>query len=325
MSYSSNESSANAFANQEPEKPKLHPGLDPNWRPASQLAAAAMAAANPSGDSAASGGSSIVNAALIQQIQMQLRAQATPAQLKQRQTAKRLYVGNLPIGLPGVEGLLAEFINQTMMAAGLHDNSLPGAPAISVWLSAQQTFGFVEFRSEHECSAGMNLNGVMFSGRQLRVSRPADYIDPQTGISAPIPGQPANPLGAGGQLSAASMAAAVAMNPLLALQMQQQQGGAAGMGSLGVCVASVEQNPMCVIMLTNMVTLSDLEDATVVEEIKEDTVCSPSLPPPLPLRHPSASTFVTPCEIRKYKVQRMLTSATHTHTHAHNYHTIKTD
>jgi len=42
---------------------------------------------------------------------------ATQAQLKQRQTAKRLYVGNLPIGLTGVEALLAEFFNQTMIAA----------------------------------------------------------------------------------------------------------------------------------------------------------------------------------------------------------------
>lgn len=105
-----------------------------------------------------------MNAALIQQIQNQLRAQANPAQLKQRQTAKRLYVGNLPIGLPGIEVLLAEFFNQTMQAANLADTTVPGAPVLSMWLSAQQTFGFVEFRSEHEATNGLHLNGVTFSG-----------------------------------------------------------------------------------------------------------------------------------------------------------------
>jgi len=276
-SYRSNESSARASDVTEPAKLMVHPGLDPNWRPPAQLAAAAVAAANPGGEIAGGG---IVNAALIQQIQAQLRAQATPAQLKQRQTAKRLYVGNLPIGLPGIEALLAEFINQTMMAAGLNDNSLPGYPVNSVWLSAQQTFGFVEFRSEHECTSGMNLNAVAFSGRQLRVSRPADYIDPQTGLTPTFPGPGGgggvigNPLAMGGHLSAASLAAAVAMNPLLAIQMQQvgMGGGAMGMGMPEMAIPAVEATPTSVIMLTNMVTLADLESEKEVKEIKEETI-----------------------------------------------------
>ena len=179
---------------------------------------------------------------------LQLKQAATPAQAKQRQTAKRLYVGNLPIGLPNIEGMLVEFVNQTMMAAGLHDPSQPGFPVGSVWLSAQQTFGFVEFRSELECTNGLNLNGVMFSGRQLRVSRPADYVDPMTGQQFVVPGQPqpqpqanANAAlaalagGGGAGLNAASLAAAAAMNPLLAQQMQQQAGqGSAVGGGAGV-------------------------------------------------------------------------------------------
>jgi hypothetical protein len=220
-----------------------------------------------------------VNAALIQQLQMQLKAQ-TPAQLKQRQTAKRLYVGNLPIGLPNIEMILTDFVNQTMIAANLHDYTLPGFPVSSVWLSAQQTFGFVEFRSEHECSNGMNLNGVMFSGRQIRVSRPADYIDPNTGVGAAPGVPPGVPLMGGQPLNAASLAAAAAMNPLLAVQLQQVGGmaavaGMSGAGAvpLGMGIAPVEQAPTPIVMLTNMVTLSDLENPKDVQEIKEDTVC----------------------------------------------------
>ena len=63
-----------------------------------------------------------------------------------------------------IEMLLAEFFNQTMQAAGLADASVPGMPVLSMWLSAQQTFGFVEFRSEHEATNGLHLNGVSFSG-----------------------------------------------------------------------------------------------------------------------------------------------------------------
>ena len=276
--FRSTESSARAPANQEPVKPTPHPGLDPNWRPPAQIAAQIASTVAPEAG-ASSGGSGIVNAALIQQLQMQLRAQ-TPAQIKQRQTAKRLYVGNLPIGLPNIEMILTDFVNQTMVAANLHDPSLPGFPVSSVWLSAQQTFGFVEFRSEHECTNGMNLNGVMFSNRQIRVSRPADYIDPNTGglaQNAPPGVPPGVPLMGGQPLNAASLAAAAAMNPLLAIQLQQGGGaaapGGAGVASLGLGVASVEQTPTPVVMLTNMVTLSDLENPKDVQEITEDTVC----------------------------------------------------
>ncbi len=277
-SYRSTESSARAPPNQEPAKPQPHPGLDPNWRPPAQIAAQiASSVASEGGTS--SGSSGIVNAALIQQLQMQLKAQ-TPAQLKQRQTAKRLYVGNLPIGLPNIEMILSDFVNQTMIAANLHDYTLPGVPVSSVWLSAQQTFGFVEFRSEHECSNGMNLNGVMFSGRQIRVSRPADYIDPNTGVGAAPGVPPGVPLMGGQPLNAASLAAAAAMNPLLAVQLQQVGGigAVAGMGGaggvpLGMGIVPVEQAPTPIIMLTNMVTISDLENPKDVQEIKEDTVC----------------------------------------------------
>ena len=66
---------------------------------------------------------------------------------------------------------------------------------------------------------------------------------------------------------------AAAMNPLLAMTMQQGAGaGLLAGAAVGAGIATAEQTPTPVLMLTNMVTLSDLEDATVVEEIKEDTV-----------------------------------------------------
>ena len=107
--------------------------------------------------------------ARAQQIQAQLRAANSPAAQQARKTARRLYVGNLPIGMVGITEVLTEFLNQAMLAANLaltHINGVPltGNPVLSVWLSAQQTFGFVEFRSEEETSAGMALNNIMFNG-----------------------------------------------------------------------------------------------------------------------------------------------------------------
>ena len=95
----------------------------------------------------------IVNAALISQIQAQLRA-SNPATLLHRKAARQLYVGNIPIGTPNITEPLTEFLNQAMLAAGLamsHEPGtapLAGSAVLSVWLSAQQTFGFAEFRSE---------------------------------------------------------------------------------------------------------------------------------------------------------------------------------
>ena len=67
--------SAKGIATPASEPPKQHPGLDPNWRPAGQIAleaAKALQAATPGSDTGGAGGGGIVNAALIQQIHMQV-------------------------------------------------------------------------------------------------------------------------------------------------------------------------------------------------------------------------------------------------------------
>lgn len=202
-----------------------------------------------------------MTSALIMQLQAQLRAQAAQTlNTTQRATARRLYVGNLPMGLMGVEALLTEFINQAMIAAGLASGALGGTPVASLWLSAQQTFGFVEFRSEVECTNALNLNGVQFQGRALRVNRPADYVDPNA------PPAPPPTLGM--------------MNPLLAgigiMPGPHFGGGMMGIGG-GVQPAALQpvvppEPPTRVLSLTNMITLTELEDKEICEEIKEDTI-----------------------------------------------------
>merc|ERR1712130_297535 len=95
-----------------------------------------------------SNGSSSINMAEIlgsadgnpQEIKMML-AQAANPQLTQQ--ARKLYVGNLPVGIAINEQMLTEFFNSTVTRLGI---TTPN-PVLSSWRSSEGTFCFVEFRS----------------------------------------------------------------------------------------------------------------------------------------------------------------------------------
>ena len=85
--------------------------------------------------------------------------------------ARRLHVGNLPAGLTG--DALKELFNTTMQAAKL---ALDENPCVNdVHMSADNKFGFVEFRSAMETNQALALDGMQLLGKPLRVSRPNDY------------------------------------------------------------------------------------------------------------------------------------------------------
>ena len=59
--------------------------------------------------------------------------------------------------------------------------SKPGqSPVLSVWLSGEQNFAFVEFLSAEDATNGLMLDGMEFMGQGIRVSRPSDYIPDQS-------------------------------------------------------------------------------------------------------------------------------------------------
>jgi len=113
-----------------------------------------------------------------------------PAVTKQ---ARRLYVGNLPVGVGLTEASLVEFFTQAVQSFGITTIK----PVLSVWISADSTFcvslilllnvlfsvadhrtlpQFLEMRSVADAAAVLNvLQGVTLGGRQLRVGRPADF------------------------------------------------------------------------------------------------------------------------------------------------------
>jgi hypothetical protein len=98
--------------------------------------------------------------------------QANPQLTKQ---ARRLYVGNLPVGAGLTEQGLTEYFSQAAVQLGIKTPQ----PVLSSWLSQEGTFCFVEFRSVQDCTFAVGLlQGLTLGGRALRIGRPADYKPP---------------------------------------------------------------------------------------------------------------------------------------------------
>ena len=105
--------------------------------------------------------------------------------------ARRLYVGNLPAASGLTEGMISDLFRTTVVALGI---ATPN-PILSVWLSAEQTFCFVEFRAVQDCSLALTLlQGIQIMGRTLRVGRPADYKPLPPHLANYVVG---NPMGVG--------------------------------------------------------------------------------------------------------------------------------
>ena len=75
------------------------------------------------------------------------------------QTAKydrKLYVGNLPIGI--TQRMLIDVVNEAMLSLGVIEE--PGSPVVSAWLSPDGHYAFVEFRTAEEANHGFKLQGM---------------------------------------------------------------------------------------------------------------------------------------------------------------------
>jgi splicing factor U2AF subunit len=125
--------------------------------------------------------------------------------------ARRLYVGNI---VPGTtEQMLVDFFEAAVQQAGMVIPDVKGRAVVSAWVSTdeERRFAFVEFRSMEECASALALNGIVFQGESLRVSRPSDYEDAvrtmsMQGLAMPAPNMaviPANNLMAGAPLEMA--------------------------------------------------------------------------------------------------------------------------
>eukprot|EP01083_Nonionella_stella_P280488 954194_1 len=104
--------------------------------------------------------------------------------------ARRLYVGNLPVGVGLTEQIITEFFKSTSKTIGIATPQ----PVMSSWLSSEGTFCFVEFRSVQDCTSALSLlEGLQLGGRTLRFGRPVDYKPPPSHLANYVLGHPENP------------------------------------------------------------------------------------------------------------------------------------
>jgi len=176
---------------------------------------------------------------------MQQLQQAQQMQITRQ--ARRIYVGNLPIGIGLTDAQVTEFFNTAMMAAGLAQGGTP--PVISTWLSSEGKFGFVEFRTPEEATSGLMLDGCNFMGRTLRLGRPKDYMP----IDA-AGGSLGVPLG----LGLAMPSSATSANAL----------------PLGIRQPLAAPTPTTVLVLLNMVSkeelLNDEDYLDIVDDVRDE-------------------------------------------------------
>jgi len=177
---------------------------------------------------------------------------------------RRLYVGNLPVGSGITEKQLSEFISTSMKQRGIIAMDAPD-PVLSVWLSPEGTYAFVEFHTVDHANAALGLNGIMLLMSALRVSRPNNY-QPNIGVGTL-------------DLSALTSTATPAAVPDVgqaSLAPSASALVAAGTG-LPLPVVPVAPQPAVkltstVLCCTNMLTKEDLMDKEEREGLKEDVM-----------------------------------------------------
>ena len=102
-------------------------------------------------------------------------------------TSRRLYLGGLPLNLNLTENQLLELFVYGSKKMGI----LTDTPILSVWISPDGVFCFVEYRACADCALAIELwQGLAFGGRPVRVGRPADYKPLPPSLSeyvAPVP------------------------------------------------------------------------------------------------------------------------------------------
>jgi splicing factor U2AF subunit len=97
--------------------------------------------------------------------------------------AKRLYVGQIPLGIE--EKPMADFFNATMKQMNLADTT----PVTAIQINHDKNYAFVEFQTPEQATLAMAFDGIVFQGQILKIRRPKDYQVPVDSDYSDIPQQ----------------------------------------------------------------------------------------------------------------------------------------
>jgi splicing factor U2AF subunit len=156
---------------------------------------------------------------------------------------RKLYIGNIPTGI--TPQMLTDLLNSALQKMGVNVDP-PGNSIIGAWISPDNNYAFVDFRTPEEATNGFALNSVAIHGQTLKVGRPRSYQQTQT-VQNPLamllgnPGASVNPLAGLGQTEAPPIETTARIFP-----------------------------PSRILVLKNMVLVQELEIDEEYDEIKED-------------------------------------------------------
>lgn len=85
--------------------------------------------------------------------------------------ARKVYVGGIPREVPG-ENVIKYLIDTLTRSGGVME---PGSPLLKTFINAEKRFFFLEFRSVEEASAMIQLDGIRYSGHNLRIRWTEDF------------------------------------------------------------------------------------------------------------------------------------------------------
>ena len=146
---------------------------------------------------------------------MPIPAQAT-------RSARRLYVGGIPN--PCIDFQLIEFLSSTLLALGLVANA-GRYPIYKAEITQERGFAFVEFWDVSDCTACLQLDGIIYNGGALKLKRPKDYIMPFGSFDPP----PLGPVAIAAMLAAKTQSQAP---PVVPSGMAPDSGGNGGAGPI---------------------------------------------------------------------------------------------
>jgi len=182
---------------------------------------------------------------------------------------RELFVGNTNDGEMTAESL-KQFIETNMKMVGLDMPEKWGNIGEPLLRQCRLTgkFAFLEFRSVDECSNALNLDNIPFCGVNLMVKRPSKYTGPRTkhgnwdDILTKV---------MSGDIVVKEEGAVSSQTNTPSLETANAPSSSASPTATSSQPQQAAPATSRVVQLTNMVTLSDLQDPTEYEDILEDT------------------------------------------------------
>ena len=81
---------------------------------------------------------------------------------------------------------LRDFMNEALAsytAIGISGIEKPPPAVVSIWMSSDNKYGFIELFSANVATIAMSLNGLQYNGATLRIARPKTYSEQYNGVS----------------------------------------------------------------------------------------------------------------------------------------------